>query len=273
MLTILKGCASAPLAISLPADHGGQGATLSVHFQTVTRTLAVPDGATSVAFSLSREETAPLALGVWPVKICLVSAGGSRVALVETQKIRVTDCPDEVSAGGGGIVLSDAVEKFAAEAKTAADAAVKSAAEAKASAAEADASAESAKAGLGEHLKDFGNPHKVTAEQVCALPATKREDGSYSVDKVVAIEPAANLSAAPGIGICAFDDTKNRGVEIFDESNGKSSPLVPDGTPFATIGAIKEAAFKFPAFSDEDSLKTVIAKLQQMISLLQWVGG
>ena len=201
MLTILKGCASAPLAISLPADHGGQGATLSVHFQTVTRTLAVPDGATSVAFSLSREETAPLALGVWPVKICLVSAGGSRVALVETQKIRVTDCPDEVSAGGGGIVLSDAVEKFAAEAKTAADAAVKSAAEAKASAAEADASAESAKAGLGEHLKDFGNPHQVTASQVGAYTKGETDEAIKAETDRAKAAVLAKLSATLQSGV------------------------------------------------------------------------
>ena len=224
MLTILKGCASAPLAISLPADHGGQGATLSVHFQTVTRTLAVPDGATSVAFSLSREETAPLALGVWPVKICLVSAGGSRVALLDGQKIRVTDCPDEVSAGGGGIVLSDAVEEFAAEAKTAADAAVKSAAEAKASAAEADASAESAKAGLGEHLKDFGNPHQVTASQVGAYTkgetdeAIKAEADRAKAAEAAETERAKKAESANADAITAEADRAKAAEEALAES-------------------------------------------------------
>ncbi len=124
----------------------------------------------------------------------------------------------------------------------------------------------------------------LTADDVGALPATKDETtGEYKVaeaavfKKKVTIEldetdEEESTESESGIGIAAFDSTTERGVEIYDETANKSSALVPDGTPFVTMGTIKEAAYQFPTFSNDDTIKTIIAKLQQIISLLQGIG-
>ncbi len=124
----------------------------------------------------------------------------------------------------------------------------------------------------------------LTADDVGALPATKDETtGEYKVaeaavfKKKVTIEldetdEEESTESGSGIGIAAFDSTTERGVEIYDETANKSSALVPDGTPFVTMGTIKEAAYQFPTFSNDDTIKTIIAKLQQIISLLQGIG-
>ncbi len=124
----------------------------------------------------------------------------------------------------------------------------------------------------------------LTAEDVGALPATKDETtGEYKVadstvfKKKITIEQGEDAEDGDtedktGIGICAFDSTTERGVEIFDASANKSSALVPDGTPFVTAGTIKTAAYQFPTFTTSDTVKTIIEKLQQVTSILQGIG-
>ena len=124
----------------------------------------------------------------------------------------------------------------------------------------------------------------LSAEDVGALPATKDETtGEYKVAEAAVFKKKVTIEledsdedeseeSGSGIGIAAFDSTTERGVEIYDETANKSSALVPDGTPFVTMGTIKEAAYQFPSFSNDDTIKTIIAKLQQIISLLQGIG-
>ncbi len=116
------------------------------------------------------------------------------------------------------------------------------------------------------------------------FPAEKNEEtGEYEVSvksvfkNKVTIEPGtgdetAEEETSDSVGIAAFDNSVERGLEVFDESAAISSKLVPDGTAFATCGAIREVAYKFPTFSSSDTVNTIITKLQQIITLLQEIG-
>ncbi len=146
------------------------------------------------------------------------------------------------------------------------------------------ASSASSAAASAEELKDTKEyVDKVLLTKV--FPAEKNEEtGEYEVSvksvfkNKVTIEPgtgdetAEEEETADSVGIAAFDNSVERGLEVFDESAAISSKLVPDGTAFATCGAIREVAYKFPTFSSSDTVNTIITKLQQIITLLQEIG-
>ena len=101
MNTILKGSTSGPIEIRLAPGFDYAGKTVHVNYQGVTRDF--PDCAAGGKLELSygAKETAPMALGVWPIAVWITDEDGTVIRVASTEsRIRVTDEPSEVHTSG-----------------------------------------------------------------------------------------------------------------------------------------------------------------------------
>ena len=101
MQTILRGDTAQALTISLESGYDYTGKTLHVKYQGAVATFTGVSGGDTVTWTFAADETAPMALGAFPVVAWLTDANGTRIALNSGNvKIRVTDDPAEVYTGG-----------------------------------------------------------------------------------------------------------------------------------------------------------------------------
>ena len=122
MITILKGDTSAPITVALAAGYDYSGRTVNVSYQGVTRAFRDVQDGDALSFMFSAEETAPMAVGTWPVQVFITDDNGGFTKVKNSGKvrIRVTDDPSEVYAGdviavgGTGLLygLKDLPERY-----------------------------------------------------------------------------------------------------------------------------------------------------------------
>lgn len=100
MTKILKGDDSPLIRIALAEGFDFTGATVEVIYQGAKRSFTDVAAGETVAFRFSREETASMLLGVWPVTVRVITPDGRMVTMTNVKvRIAVTDCADEVIEG------------------------------------------------------------------------------------------------------------------------------------------------------------------------------
>ena len=105
MTKILKGDTSAAISVALAEGFGYSAATVHVEYQGVRKDFRNCAAGDILTFTFSAEETAPMSIGTYPVRVW-IEAGGSVVTIENAKtKILVTDDPAEVSANGSAIVI------------------------------------------------------------------------------------------------------------------------------------------------------------------------
>jgi hypothetical protein len=101
MTRILKGNTSPEIKLVLAEGFDYASATVEVEYQGARRKFSPVKAGDILRFRLEAKETAPMALGAWPVNVRVLRGDGA-VHSVPTGgvKIMVCDCPDEVHEGG-----------------------------------------------------------------------------------------------------------------------------------------------------------------------------
>ena len=104
MTTILKGDTSKAITIALSDGFDYSGKTVVVEYQGVRRSFSNAVAGGDITFSFAAEETAPMSLGTYPVRVWI--EGGGEVVTVHNADVKlcVTDCIADVH-GGGAIYL------------------------------------------------------------------------------------------------------------------------------------------------------------------------
>lgn len=97
MQTFLKGDTTAEMAIALAAGFDYTGKTVHLEYQGVRRSFADAVAGGVLKFSFSAEETAPMSLGAYPVRMWIEGADGSITSIHNSAvRLRVTDTPADV---------------------------------------------------------------------------------------------------------------------------------------------------------------------------------
>lgn len=100
MTKILKGDDSQLIRIALADGFDYTGAIVEVIYQGAKREFRDVSAGETVSFRFSREETASMLLGVWPVTVRVITPDGRMVTMTNTNvRIACTDCADEVIEG------------------------------------------------------------------------------------------------------------------------------------------------------------------------------
>lgn len=104
MTTFLKGDTTAAITLALADGFDYSGKTVNLEYQGVRRTFTGCVAGGTLTFAFAAEETAPMSLGAYPVRVWI--EGGGEVLTVHNAdvKLRVTDCIADVH-GGGAIYL------------------------------------------------------------------------------------------------------------------------------------------------------------------------
>lgn len=104
MTTFLKGDTTAAITLALADGFDYSGKTVNLEYQGVRRTFTGCVAGGALTFAFAAEETAPMSLGAYPVRVWI--EGGGEVMTVHNAdvKLRVTDCIADVH-GGGAIYL------------------------------------------------------------------------------------------------------------------------------------------------------------------------
>ena len=101
MNTILKGSTAGPIEIRLAPGFDYAGKTVHVNYQGVTRDFPDCVAGGKLELSYGAKETAPMALGVWPIAVWITDEDGTVIRVASTEsRIRVTDVPSEVHTSG-----------------------------------------------------------------------------------------------------------------------------------------------------------------------------
>lgn len=101
MNTILKGSTAGPIEIRLDTGFDYAGKTVHVSYQGVTRDFPDCVAGGKLELSYGAKETAPMALGVWPIAVWITDEDGTVIRVASTEsRIRVTDEPSEVHTSG-----------------------------------------------------------------------------------------------------------------------------------------------------------------------------
>jgi len=100
MTTILKGDTSKAITIALSDGFDYSGKTVVVEYQGVRRSFSNAVAGGDITFSFAAEETAPMSLGTYPVRVWI--EGGGEVVTVHNADVKlcVTDCIADVHSGG-----------------------------------------------------------------------------------------------------------------------------------------------------------------------------
>lgn len=104
MITFLKGDTTAAITLALADGFDYSGKTVNLEYQGVRRTFTGCVAGGALTFAFAAEETAPMSLGAYPVRVWI--EGGGEVLTVHNAdvRLRVTDCIADVH-GGGAIYL------------------------------------------------------------------------------------------------------------------------------------------------------------------------
>ena len=101
MNTILKGSTAGPIEIRLAPGFDYAGKTVHVNYQGVTRDFPDCVAGGKLELSYGAKETAPMALGVWPIAVWITDEDGTVIRVASTEsRMRVTDVPCEVHTSG-----------------------------------------------------------------------------------------------------------------------------------------------------------------------------
>lgn len=99
MIKIFKGDDSPLIKLALADGFDYSNASVEVNYQGAKRVFKNVTNGDIISFTFSREETAPMILGVWPVKVS-IRQGDRLVTLTNTKvRIAVTDTAEEVFEG------------------------------------------------------------------------------------------------------------------------------------------------------------------------------
>jgi len=102
MITFLKGDTTAAITLAFAEEGDFSSKTVWLEYQCVRRSFSGVAASDTLTFSFSAEETAPMSLGAYPVRIWLVDDATGDVTTIHNAavKFRVTDSAAEVHGGG-----------------------------------------------------------------------------------------------------------------------------------------------------------------------------
>ena len=100
MNTFLKGDATEEMPLSLAEGFDYSGKVVYLEYQGVKRSFSHVAAGDVLTFSFTAEETAPMSLGTYPVRVWIEDADGSSQAIHNaTLKLRVTNNPADIRMG------------------------------------------------------------------------------------------------------------------------------------------------------------------------------
>ena len=92
MTTILKGDATADIALSLAEGFDYSGKTVHLEYQGVRRSFSNVAAGDTLTFSFSAAETAPMSLGSFPVRVWIEDGAGD-AQTTNNAAVKIRDIP------------------------------------------------------------------------------------------------------------------------------------------------------------------------------------